>query len=189
MRAFFCLCVCLFVGTVNAAVIDTTASWANGGWFGSGQSFTVDVNDTFFDDVTFSFDDASNGLTFDFLLSDALNAGSTLFSTSFSVNNGSGFIDIDTNLIAGSTVYALIDYNGYSGASAYFQYDVYAGGNSIFGANGSNFGFSGFDHVFVANFTQATQAIQASQVPEPVSIVLLGLGFMAIFLSRKSKAD
>ena len=185
MKKFFCLCVCLFVGTVNATVIDTTATWTGGinsGWFGSGQSFTVDVNDTFFDDVTFSFDDASNGLTFDFLLSDALNAGSALFSTSFVVSNGLGFIDIDTNLIAGSTVYALIDYNSYSGLSAHYQSDVYAGGSSNFGANGSKSDFSGLDHVFVANFTQA------SQVPEPVSIVLLGLGLMAICLSRKSKA-
>lgn len=184
MKKILCLFVCLFVGSINATVIDTTATWSgniNSGWYGSGQSFSVDVNDTFFNDVTFSFDASSNGQIFDFILSDALNGGNTLFSTSFAVNSGLGFIDIDTNLIGGSTVYALIDYNGYSGLSAYFQSDVYAGGNSNFGANGSKSEFAGLDHVFVANFTQN------NSIPEPTSIALLGLALAGIGFSRKKK--
>ncbi len=180
MNKLVCLFVCLFAGAVNATIIDTTATWSgaiNNGWLGSGQSLTVDGSDTFFNDITFSFDAASNGETFDFVLSDALNGGSNLFSTSFTVTSGLGFIDINTNLVAGTTVYALIDYNGYSGASAYFQSDVYAGGNSNFGANGSKIELS-FDHVFVANFSSVS-------VPEPASIALLGIGLAGFGFSRK----
>ncbi len=184
MKKLICLFVFLFVGTANAVVIDTTATWdgnINNGWLGSGQSLTVDATDTFFDDITFSFDAASNGQTFNFVLSDALNGGSTLFSTLFTVNSGFGFIDINTNLLGGSTVYALMDYNGYSGQSAYFQSNVYAGGNSNFGANGSKVNFASLDHVFVANFTQS------NQVPEPASIALFALGLAGIGFSRKNK--
>ncbi|OUS28407.1 hypothetical protein A9Q99_12865 [Gammaproteobacteria bacterium 45_16_T64] len=182
MNRVLVLVVMLFSMQVNAAVIDTTATWSgwiNNGWLGSGQSFTVDAVDTFFDDITFSFDAASNGKTFNFLLSDGLNTGSTLFSTSFDVNNGYGFIDIDTDLIAGSTVYALIDYNGYSGFSAYYQTGVYAGGNSNFGPNGTKVEYQNLDHVFVANFTEP------GQVAEPGMIGLFFLGLIGLRLSRR----
>lgn len=185
MKKIACLFVFLFFGTANATLIDTTATWSgsiNTGWFGSGQSFWVDAEDTFFDDIIFSFDSASNGRTFNFFLSDLLNGGTTLFSTSFVVNNGLGFIDIDTNLLPNSTVYAMIDYNGYSGASAYFQNNIYAGGSSNFGVNGSKNEFSGmYDHVFVANFSQA------AQVPAPATVALFALGLAVIGFSRKMK--
>lgn len=184
MKKIACLFVFLFLGTANATLIDTTATWSgniNTGWFGSGQSFLVDAEDTFFDDIIFSFDSASNGRTFNFILSDLLNGGTTLFSTSFVVNNGFGFIDIDTNLFPNSTVYAMIDYNGYSGASAYYQGNIYAGGNSNFGANGSKQEFSDLDHVFVANFRQA------AQVPAPATLALFALGLAGIGFSRKMK--
>jgi len=174
----------LVSSAASATVIDTTSTWSgsvNNGWFGSGQSFNVGAPDTYFDDITFSFASAANGKTFSFALSDALNGGNTLFSTSFNIVNGFGFIDVNTSVLAGSTVYALIDYNGYNGASAYFQGNVFAGGNSNFGATGSKVAYSGLDHVFVANFTGGA----SSQVPEPAPMVLFGLGLLGLAVARR----
>lgn len=175
----------LVSSAASATVIDTTSTWGgsiNNGWLGSGQSFSVGTSDTYFDDIKFSFSSASNGKTFSFVLADALNGGNTLFSTSFNVVNGFGFIDINTNLVSGSTVYALIDYNGYSGASAYFQSNVFAGGTSNFGKTGSRTEYgSAYDHVFVANFTGGA----SSQVPEPAPLILLGLGLLGLAVARR----
>ncbi|MCP4234842.1 MAG: hypothetical protein GY770_14885 [Aestuariibacter sp.] len=91
----------------DAGTMVTAAT--NAGDFASGQSLTVDSSDSFFDDITFDFDAVSNGLLFDFTLSDALNGGTTLFSSTFTVSGGQGYIDISTSLIPNSTVYALID--------------------------------------------------------------------------------
>ena len=186
IKTMLAIAVTFFSLSAQALVIDTTATWdgnINSGWLGSGQSFTIDSTDTFFDDITFDFNSASNGLNFSFTLSDALNGGSTLFSNSFTVNNGKGFIDINTNLVGGSLVYALIDYNGYNGASAHFQAgNVYAGGVSNFGANGARSDFGAYDHVFVANFTDGSVS-----VPEPSVLALVGLGIAGIGLTRRKK--
>ncbi len=181
MKKILCIGLLLMVGPAKAVVIDTTATWdgnVNGGWLGSGQSLTVDAVDTFFDDITFDFHSASNGRLYNFTLSDALNGGATLMSTTFTVVGGKGFIDVNTNLVAGSKVYALIDYNGYSGSTAHFQQNVYAGGESNFGADGSKSIFSGLDHVFVANFTGAT-------VPAPAGLALFGLVLAGLGIRRQ----
>lgn len=207
MKIFACAILSLFAVSANAALIDTTstsgAATVNG-WGGSGQSFSVDASATFFDDLTFHFSSASNGQTFDFILSDALNGGASLFSTSFTVENGLGFIDIDTDLAAGSSVYGLVDYNGYTGMSAYYQKDIYAGGNSFFtrgsGKSANEFG-GAYDHVFEANFSgnpnidiprnqlviEGIPELDTTEVPEPFSIVLVGLGLAALGFARRRK--
>jgi hypothetical protein len=172
-------------GIANALIIDTNAGWdgnINSGWLGSGQSLTVDAADTYFDSIGFYFADASLGNTYDFILSDALNGGNTLFSTSFSVTGGINVININQDMTANSMIYALLDYNGFNGQTAHFSYsDTYAGGNSSFGPIGSqdSASFAGLDHRFVAEFSNGS-----APVPEPTTILLFGVGLAGLIGSR-----
>lgn len=174
----------------QAAVIDTSALWdgnVNSAWAGSGQSLTVDNTDTTLDDIGFYFDEESNGLTFNFILTDALNFGNTLFSTSFVVNVAAiNVIDIDLELTGGSTVWALIDYNGFTGSTAHFIFnDVYSGGNSVFGSINDMTDFIGLDHRFIANFSNDNP----TAIPEPGSLALLSLSLLGLAGMRKRRSN
>ena len=174
----------------QAAVIDTSALWdgsVNFGWAGSGQSLTVHNTDTTLDNIGFYFDDASNGQTFNFILTDALNFGNTLFATSFVVNVASiNTINVGLELTGGSTVWALIDYNGFTGATAHFSFnDDYSGGNSVFGSINDMQDFIGLDHRFIANFSNNNQ----TAVPEPGSLALLSLSLLGLAGMRKRRSN
>ncbi len=173
------------LGSASALTIDTNAGWdgsTNSGWYGSGQSLSVDSIENHFDSIGFYFDIDSYGNTFDFILSDQLNGGGTLFSTSFVVSNGINIIDIDLDMTANSTIFALMDYNGFNGRTAQFSFtDSYAGGNSSFGPIGSQSDYKGLDHRFIAEFSSGANA-----VPEPGTMLLMGTGLLGLVgYSRK----
>ncbi|WP_028584745.1 PEP-CTERM sorting domain-containing protein [Desulfogranum mediterraneum] len=169
----------LVVPQVSALSIDTSADWAgviNNGWTSSGQSLTVDAGESFLEDIGFYYDTASVGQVFDFYLTDALVGGNVLFSSSFEVESGLNLIDVDRALAPQSTVYALVDYRGFSGSTAHFiGADVYSGGNSFFGhgaALGDLVSYGGLDHRFVATFSNGG----GTPVPEPGTTLLFGVG-------------
>jgi hypothetical protein len=171
-------------GVASAFTIDTSLSWdghINVDWVGSGQSLTVDAVENHFESIGFYFDAESTGKTFDFILSDAMNGGNTLFTTSFNVISGINVIDIDQDVTANSTIYALIDYNDFMGATAHFSVtDVYAGGQSVFGRVGSMTGkYPSFDHRFVATFSSG-----GAPVPVPATMLLLGTGLAGLVGAR-----
>jgi hypothetical protein len=172
--------------------IDTNPFYSgqvNSGWLSSGQSVTVVSGYEVFDDIGFYFDSNSNGRTFGFVLSDALNGGTTLLSTSFTVHSGINVINIGLQLTAGQKVYALLDYNGFSGFTAHIMgNDVYSGGNSNFGQIPLHprQEFPGFEHRFVANFSSPNQNV----VPGPSGLVLAGMAgvtFTGFFGWRRRK--
>lgn len=171
----------------SAATIDTNPTWdgsVNDGWYGSGQSLTVDLLETQLDDISFYFDDESDGQSFGFTITDALTGGNVLFSTSFVVSSGINTFFTNLDLSPGALVYALFDYNGFTGQTAHFSYaDGYAGGQSVFRFETDwDAGFTGLDHRFIANFSGP------SPVPLPAAGFLLigAIGGLAALRRRKT---
>jgi hypothetical protein len=176
----------LAASAASAVTIDTNATWdgnINSGWGGSGQSLTVDLLETHLDDISFYFADASAGLMFNFTITDALTGGNVLFSDSFTVASGINTFLTNLDLSPGAVVYALFDYNGFTGDTAHFSYiDGYAGGQSFFESGVWDTSFVSLDHRFIANFSDA------SPVPLPAGGLLLigALGGLALIRRRKS---
>jgi hypothetical protein len=190
----FCVTLCLatsLVASSSASIltVDTNPNWdgsINNGWLGSGQSITITNGFETFDDIGFYFHADSDGREFDFVLTDALNGGNTLLSTSFVVDSsGINVISIGLTLSAGSTYYASMGYRGFSGRTAHFSYiDSYAGGQSLFGPLGSQTdGYPTLDHRFIANFSGG-----GGVVPEPTSLLVWSaLGICGIVSGRRRR--
>ena len=159
----------------HALTIDTSGTWTgsvNDNWEGSGQSLTVDVTENFFESFSVYVHQDSNGKLFDVQVSDALNGGNILFSTSKVVTTGLNTIDINQAFAAGSTIFVQFDYNGFTGRTLHFQGDVYGGGNSSFLRAGIQENWASLDHRFIAVFS--------SNVAVPESGASLGLAGLDI---------
>lgn len=153
--------------TIHTSNNNVWGGLIDNGSLGSGQSFTIhSPTFNFFDEITFDFAEASNGMTFGFILSDALTGGNTLFAGSFTVVGGKGSIIINTQITAGETIWALIDYNGFTGETAHInaasEYDF---GNSAFLDTGGWNESPTFEHQFIAKFSSKPV------VPPGVSLV------------------
>ncbi len=163
-----CLLVCLFVGSANAGIIDTTSSW-NGSdsihQFGEtntatyGQTFTVG-SETSLDNFKFYLNDSVNPDFTDFEAfvmdwSGTKATGSVLYQSaalSTSNNNGSGgFEEFSINtgglsLTSGNQYVAFFSasnlFDSINGTSIWAGLggaDVYSGGQFVYNNNGSNF--------------------------------------------------
>jgi hypothetical protein len=178
--------LCSFSIAHASTVIDTTAgpTYTNNGWYGSGQSLTVGNTDTNFDSFSFYADAASNGKTFDFLVSNSWSGGSTLFSSSVVVTTGLNTVMINQAMTAGSLIYALIDYNGFSGSTVHFTNNLYSGGNSAFGPVGSQTQYGSYDLKFNASFSSP------SAVPVPAAVWLFGSALTGLVgIGKRKKAQ
>lgn len=192
--ALIALCTAGFLtaASAQALTIDTSANWdgsINSGWYGSGQSLTVDAVENTLDDISFYFDADSAGKTFGFRLSDALAGGTDFYSTSFTVAEGINSFDIGLAFTPGSTVFALFDYNGFVGKTAHYSNQGgYAGGQSVF-LDGSvwDSSHSGIDHRFIANFSEGS-SVGAPAVPLPATLPLVAGAFGLMALRRRRKA-
>lgn len=179
----------LAAGSARALTIDTTPYWSgnvNNGWEGSGQSLSVGATETFFDSFSFYADAQSNGRTFDIIVSNALNGGSTLFSTSQAIATGLNTVQIDTFMAANSTVYVLFDYNGFTGRTLHYLDNSYAGGSSAFGAVGAQSLWPSLDHRFIAEFSAGNPV---AGVPDSAATLgLLGAAMGALAWGRRKFA-
>ena len=165
--------------SASAATIDTSGAWSgsvNSGWYGSGQSLTVDGTDNVLNSITFYFDAESVGRTFDLTITDSLSGGTAVFATSFVVSPATT-IDVGAALTPGSIVFALIDYNGFNGRTAHYGTGVYGGGNSVFDIQdvGDDWtSFSRLDHRFTAEF-----GVSAVPLPAGAPFLIAGIAALA----------
>jgi hypothetical protein len=177
---------------VQAATIDTNPYWTGsdtGGWYGSGQSITVDPLENFLADLTFYFSPDSNGRTFDFFIRDQLNGGNVLFQTAATISTGANVIDIGSFFVPGAMIFAQFDYRGFGVPSLggqtthYIQSssDPYTGGYGTFGAVGNQQAISDVDLRFIAHFTSGP----VSPVPLPGTLGLMAAGFASLALVRR----
>ncbi len=172
----------------SALTVDTNPTWdgsINDGWDGSGQSLSIMAGSTTLQDISFYFDAESAGKTFSFTITDALVGGTNFFSSSFTALTGINVFNTNLALAAGSTVYALFDYNGFSGKTAHFSYtDGYAGGQSYFENSGWDTSYTTLDHRFIANF----DSVAPIPLPAAGFMLLGGLGAFGALRRRKKKA-
>jgi hypothetical protein len=158
------------------------------GWGEAAQSFTVPTTDNILSQWTFALD--GSGANYKFSIVE-MNGGipdvtQSLFSVTNPWGTGSQVINgINLALTPGAQYAAVIDFLGYTDISVLYGGDGYSDGNGFWGdVSGGNFwnSFSDLDLNFSAEFVSRTN------VPEPASIALLGLGFAGILLARRRKA-
>jgi hypothetical protein len=163
-------------------VIDTYPDWdgnVTNGWLGVAQSFTTPTDNVLVS-WTFAIDPGQSNVNCSVYAWDNTvgTMGGSLYSTNIDCSAGGDYtFNPNLALTAGGLYAVVYDFNGNAGASIHFQVNQnsYAGGDaSWFDGSGWQYLDSGWNTTFKAKF---------DAVPEPATLLLFGLG--AIALRRK----
>lgn len=176
-------------GALADTIIDTYPDWdgsVTDRWFRIAQSFTTPA-DNVLSDWKFALDPpvGQNTVSFEvFAWDDNVGpVGNALFSAvaAWPANGGDVLVEnINLPLVTGELYGAVVDLLGYSGPSVHFQFNQnsYSDGDASWYRGGWRFLNSGWNTKFRATF-----------VPEPTSLLSLGLGVILLMRRRGKRAD
>lgn len=181
------LAVCVAV-PAKALVIDTYPDWTGsitGGWLAQAQNF-IGPSDNVLNSWRFSLAAGTGNVTFSiFNWSASGPVGSALFSTTAPWPSTDSPVDINNinlTLVQGNSYGAVVDLQGQSGNSVHFNnnQNSYNLGNGWWMNSAGWNNFAGLNQTFRAVF---------SPVPEPASMIAIGVGLAGLFARRKRRSS